>query len=250
MANESHAPKTAMIVARRIVRDIDRLSLRQGDKLPPERVMLEEYQVGRGTLRESLRFLELQGIISLKPGPGGGPVVEQPEASSLATSLMLLLQFSDAQYRVVAEARVALEPMMARLAAERMTPESLAELAATVKAMEAGLDDQTTFLEANKRFHDIIAWSSENALFGYLVDAFADILDGTMLGIDYPAHRRTAILRAHRSILDALERKDPEAAENAMAKHIGEYMRYAERKFPEVLTRRVVWNFLTIAPPG
>ena len=243
MANESHAPKTAMIVARRIVRDIDRLSLRQGDKLPPERVMLEEYQVGRGTLRESLRFLELQGIISLKPGPGGGPVVEQPQASSLATSLMLLLQFTDAQYRVVAEARVALEPMMARLAADRMTPESLAELSETVKAMEAGLDDQTMFLEANKRFHDIIAWSSENALFGYLVDAFADILDGTMLGIDYPAHRRAAILRAHRSILDAMERKDSNAAEETMAKHIGEYMRYAERKFPEVLTRRVVWNF-------
>ena len=87
--------------------------------------MLEEYQVGRGTLRESLRFLELQGIISLKPGPGGGPVVERPEATSLATSLMLLLQFADAQYRVVAEARVALEPTMARLAAERMTAESL-----------------------------------------------------------------------------------------------------------------------------
>src|SRR5579863_4724994 len=101
MANESHAPKTATIVARRIVRDIDRLSLEAGDKLPPERVMLEEYQVGRGTLRESLRFLELQGIISLKPGPGGGPVVERPEATSLATSLMLL-QFADAQYRVVA----------------------------------------------------------------------------------------------------------------------------------------------------
>jgi GntR family transcriptional repressor for pyruvate dehydrogenase complex len=250
MANESHAPKTAMIVARRIVRDIDRLSLGAGDKLPPERVMLEEYQVGRGTLRESLRFLELQGIISLKPGPGGGPVVERPEATSLATSLMLLLQFADAQYRVVAEARVALEPTMARLAAERMTPESLAELSDTVKAMEAGLDDQATFLEANKRFHDIIAWSSDNALFGYLVDALADILDGTMLGIDYPAHRRAAILRAHRTILDALERKDPVAAEEAMAKHIEEYARYAERKFPDVLARRVVWNFLTIAPPG
>jgi DNA-binding FadR family transcriptional regulator len=156
---------------------------------------------------------------------------------------MLLLQFADAPYRVVAEARVALEPTMARLAAERMTAESLAELSDTVKAMEAGLDDQATFLEANKRFHDIIAWSSGNALFGYLVDALADILDGTMLGIDYPAHRRTAILRAHRTILDALERKDPGAAEEAMAKHIGEYERYAERKFPDVLGRRVVWNF-------
>lgn len=47
MASESRAPKTAMIVARRIVRDIDRMSLRPGDKLPPERGMLEEYQVGR-----------------------------------------------------------------------------------------------------------------------------------------------------------------------------------------------------------
>ena len=77
---------------------------------------------------------------------------------------------------------------------------------------------------------------------GYLVDALADILDGTMLGIDYPAHRRTAILRAHRSILDALERKDPDAAEDTMARHIAEDVRYAERKFPEVRTRRVVWN--------
>lgn len=242
MTNESHVQKTAMIVARRIVRDIDRLSLGPGDKLPPERVMLEDYQVGRGTLRESLRFLELQGIISLKPGPGGGPIVERPEATSLATSMILLLQFADAKYRVVAEARVALEPTMARLAAERLTPESLVELSDTVKAMEAGLDDQTTFLEANKRFHDIIAWSSQNALFGYLVDAFADILDGTMLGIDYPKHRRTAILRAHRNILGALERKDSGEAEETMAKHIGEYVRYAERKFPDVLTQRVVWN--------
>src|SRR6266436_372851 len=129
-------PKTAMLLAQRIVADINRRGNTVGDRLQPERVMLEEYDVGRGTLRESLRFLELQGIISLKPGPGGGPVVEQPQASSLATSLMLLLQFSDAQYRVVAEARVALEPMMARLAAERMTPESFAELSETVKAME------------------------------------------------------------------------------------------------------------------
>jgi GntR family transcriptional repressor for pyruvate dehydrogenase complex len=138
---------------------------------------------------------------------------------------------------------------MARLAAERMTPESLAELADTVTEMEAGLDDETRFLEANKRFHDVIAWSSDNALFGYLVDALGDILDGTTLGIDYPAHRRTAILRAHRSILDAMERKDPDAAESTMARHIGEYVRYAETKFPEVLTRRVVWNLLPIAPP-
>ena len=87
------------------MRDIERMELAPGDKLPPEKVMFQNYQVGRGTLREALRFLELQGILSLKPGPGGGPVVERPDASNLATLLVLLLQFSDARYQTVVEAR-------------------------------------------------------------------------------------------------------------------------------------------------
>ena len=116
--------------------------------------------------------------------------------------------------------------------------------------MEAGLDDQATFLEANKRFHDIIAWSSDNALFGYLVDALADILDGTMLGIDYPAHRRTAILRAHRNILDALERKDPECGRG----NYGQAHRRVCALCREEIPRRPYpagrVELLTITPPG
>src|SRR5437867_3164133 len=186
--SQARAPKTALLVARRIVRDIERMDLGPGDKLPPEKIMFQEYQIGRGTLREALRFLELQGILSLKPGPGGGPVVERPDASNLATLLVLLLQFSDARYQTVVEARSGLEPIMAELAARRITPEGLVDLAESVSTMERHLDDHSVFLEANKRFHDIIAWSSGNALFGYLVDALIGVLDGTALGIEYPAH--------------------------------------------------------------
>src|SRR5437660_9252231 len=77
-------PKAAMLVAQRIVRHIVRGNLQAGDLLPPERVMLETYQTGRGTLREALRLLEFQGVIALKPGPRGGPVVLNPDASHLA----------------------------------------------------------------------------------------------------------------------------------------------------------------------
>ena len=84
--------KTALILAQRIVRDIHRLRLEPGDKLPAEKLMMEQYDAGRGTLRESLRYLELQGVLSFKPGPGGGPVVEKPGAESLAATLALLLQ--------------------------------------------------------------------------------------------------------------------------------------------------------------
>ncbi len=237
--------KTAMIVAQRIVGDIDRLKLQPGDRLPPERVMLEEYAVGRGTLRESLRFLELQGVLSIKPGPGGGPVVQRPDASNLATSLVLLLQFFGAPYRSIAEARDALEPLMAGMAAERITDEGLAQLEETLEMMEENLENRAVFLEANKRFHDVIAWASGNPLFGLVVDAILGIMDGTVLGIDYPVHRRAAIIKAHRAIFQAMKAHDARDAEAAMRAHIGEYMVYAETKFPEALNQSVTWDSLS-----
>ncbi|GAA5059120.1 DNA-binding FadR family transcriptional regulator [Thermocatellispora tengchongensis] len=234
-------PKTAMLLAQRIVADINRRGNTVGDRLPPERVMLDEYDVGRGTLRESLRFLELQGVLSLKPGPGGGPVVQRPDAGSLATTLTLLLQFENAPFRTIAEARAGLEPMMARLAAERMSPEQLDALGASVDAMREHLEDQAVFLEENKRFHDIIAHGSGNVMFGYLIDALLGILDGSAIGIDYPEVRRSAVHKAHLRIYQALKNRDPESSAEAMARHITEYVRYAERKFPEVLAAPIVW---------
>jgi GntR family transcriptional repressor for pyruvate dehydrogenase complex len=242
MAQSSLRPqKTAMLVAQRIVSDINRRGNTVGDRLPPERIMLEEYNIGRGTLRESLRFLELQGVISLKPGPGGGPVVQQPDGTSLATSLTLLLQFENAPFRTIAEARTGLEPMMSQLAAERMTDAQLAELKASVDVMADRLGDQPTFLDQNKRFHDIIAHGSGNAMFGLLVDALLGILDGSAIGIDYPEPRREAVLKAHTRIYDAIASRDSGESAEAMRDHILEYVRYAERKFPEVLDAPIVW---------
>jgi len=234
--------KTAMLVAQRIVADINARGNIIGDRLPPERAMLEKYDVGRGTLRESLRFLELQGVITLKPGPGGGPVVVQPDASSLATSLTLLLQFSDAPFRTIAEARLGLEPMMSQLAAERMSEESLTSLRESVENMYDNLGNQSIFLEENKRFHDVISHGSGNAMFGFLVDALLGILDGSAIGIDYPEPRRAAVHKAHLQIYKTIEARDPAAAAAAMRDHIQEYVRYAEKKFPEVLDAPIVWG--------
>ncbi|MET8051118.1 FCD domain-containing protein [Streptosporangium sp. NPDC005286] len=233
-----------MLIARRIIDDVRRNGYSVGDRLPSERLMLEDYQVGRGTLRESLRFLELQGVISLKPGPGGGPTLEKPDASNLATALVLLLQFENAPFRSVVEARVGLEPMMTRLAAERMTGEQLQRLAESVDGMRENLNDREIFLDTNKAFHDIIAWSSGNALFGFLIDALLGIIDGTALGVNYPLHRRSAVLKAHTRIFEALSAHDGDSSMAAMEAHIQEYLRYVEKKYPEAMAQPVTWDLL------
>ncbi|MFF5991706.1 FadR/GntR family transcriptional regulator [Prauserella flavalba] len=242
MTADSRRPKAAMLVAQRIVRDIGRDTLAPGDLLPPERTMLEKYNVGRGTLREALRLLEFQGVIALKPGPRGGPVLLDPDASHLASTVVLLMQLKKAPFQTIVEVRNALEPMISCLAAERITDDALGELDDTIGQMRTHLDDQTVFLEANKRFHDVIAWSSGNPLFGYIVDSLLGIMDGTVIGIDYPAPRRAAIITAHEEILAALSKRDPAESELRMREHIDAYTRYARRKYPDVLTQVIPWT--------
>ena len=91
--------------------------------------------------------------------------------------------------------------------------ETFVPIGGTIEQMREHLDQQDVFLEANKRFHDIIAWSSGNPLFGYIVDSLLGIMDGTVIGIDYPAPRRVAILKAHDDIYQALRNHDPAASE-------------------------------------
>jgi DNA-binding FadR family transcriptional regulator len=238
----SRPPKAALLVAQRVMRDVVRDGMEPGDLLPPERVMLETYETGRGTLREALRLLEFQGVIALKPGPGGGPILLNPAASHLASTLQLLLQLNRATYRSIVEVRSAMEPMTSQLAAQRISDESLEELRLTVERMHDFLDDRDAFLDSNKRFHDVIAWSSGNVLFSYLVDSLLDILDGTVIGIDYPRHRRVAILKAHEEIYTALARRDPQASLDRMREHIDAYAVYAKRKFPDVLDQLITWE--------
>jgi DNA-binding FadR family transcriptional regulator len=242
MENSLRPQKTAVLVAQRIVADIQRRGNKVGDRLPPERVMLEEYNIGRGTLRESLRFLELQGIIVLKPGPGGGPIVQQPDGSGLATALTLLLQFENAPFRTITEARTALEPMIARLAASRMSDEQMEDLRYSVDQMGEHLGDEAVFLEMNQRFHDIIARNSGNPLFGHLIETLLHMMDGSAIGVDYPEHRRKAVYKAHAAIFEALESRDPDAAAATMHEHILEYANYVERKFPQVLDTPISWT--------
>jgi DNA-binding FadR family transcriptional regulator len=233
--------KTALLLAQRIVRDIDQQGLGPGDKLPAERLMMDAYDAGRGTLRESLRFLELQGVLSLKPGPGGGPVIQKPNADHLATTLAVMLQFDHARYGVIAEARAAFEPVVAQLAAERITGARLAELGRTLTDMEKRLNDAGAFQEADRRFHRLVAWASQNSVFGFLVDVLAGGMATTLPDVEQPVLRRQLILQAHRRIHQAIAAASPAAAGEALRAHIEEGLAYAAKKSPEALDRPVTW---------
>jgi DNA-binding FadR family transcriptional regulator len=109
--------KTAETVAAAIVRDIVARGLATGDSLPSETAMLAQYQVSRASLREGLRLLEVQGLIRLKPGPGGGPMVGAVDPKNLARMSTLYLDLGRATYAELRSTHLIIEPMVAEEAA-------------------------------------------------------------------------------------------------------------------------------------
>ena len=108
--------KTSESVARDIVQDVV-ADLGEGDSLPSEARMLEQYGVSRESLREGLRLLEAQGLITLRRGPGGGPVVGTVDPANLGRVSTLYYYLVGANYGELFEAWAVAEGYLAERAA-------------------------------------------------------------------------------------------------------------------------------------
>ncbi|HVW41752.1 MAG TPA: FCD domain-containing protein [Amycolatopsis sp.] len=235
-------PKRATLIAQRIVQQIHEGKLSQGDPLPPEKDMLAAYGVGRNTLREALRVLELQGVITIRPGRGGGPVVAMPDSRHLASTLALLMQFASTPFRAIVETRMHVEPLTAQLCADRADARVLRKLRESVDHMAEKLDDAEVFLYENQRFHELVARGSGNPLFSYLLNSLDWITDGSALGIEYPERYRRAVLEAHQHVCKAIEAQDSDRALEAMRLHMVDTLKYFERKYNPVMTKVLTWE--------
>ena len=131
--------KTSESVARDIVHSVVTGGLGEGDSLPAEARMLEQYGVSRESLREGLRLLEAQGLITLRRGPGGGPVVGAVDPANLGRASTLYYHLVGATYGELFEAWAVAEGYLAERAARN---EDRALVRAT---LERYLDDEGEF---------------------------------------------------------------------------------------------------------
>lgn len=203
--------------------------------------MGESYGVGRTTLREALRLLETRGVITIRSGPRGGPVVRRPQPSDFSEALTLILQFEGASLKDVIEAREALEPTVARLAAERITKAQLAVLQESVDAILADLDDHEAFQRENERFHTTVAQAAGSVVLQVFNETLKSIADGGVVGVRYTPKRREAVAQAHQRIVDALAAHDADASASTMQIHLDEANGYWQRKYPDLVARPLRW---------
>lgn len=234
--------KVAEQVAREILRVIQRDGLQPGSTLPSEAVMLERFNIGRGSLREALRILEVNGLVIIKTGPGGGPIVAASTPASFGQMWTLHLQSIGATYRELLDTRIEYESMLARRAAERVDADKAAAIKATLEESEELPADDMQYATVTTGFHSVVCASGDNAVMALATNAIQSIWSRRVTTVLFAPEDRPLVHQQHRDIAKAIERGNGRKAEQLMREHMDHYREYCERRYPARLDDVVDWS--------
>jgi GntR family transcriptional repressor for pyruvate dehydrogenase complex len=209
-------------VAQRLLERIIAARLKPGSSFATESELLSQFSVSRPTLRESLKILESQGVLDLRPGPGGGIIVRQPSIDTLAHGLSVFLRLHEVPFITVLKAREVIEPALAFEAAVNGTEADFNELEASIGRMKAldAQNDQDAFLEENRIFHSVIARAGGNKVLEVFWSTIGILASGEHHGVRYSAGNQAHVVKAHRRILEACRKRDGNAAAAEMENHV------------------------------
>jgi GntR family transcriptional regulator, transcriptional repressor for pyruvate dehydrogenase complex len=201
---------------------------KEGDKLPPERELCEQFNVSRAPIRQALSALELNGYIYSRQGEGvyvksAYPVSENPASNAVLESVTP---------EEIVEARMMIEPLIAKFAAERATKEEIKGIKKIEKKFEEEAKNGQYNPDTDALLHSEIARASHNDLFikftNDIIDAMRQqemwkfIRDRSVINQDWDVN-----VKEHKEIINSIQNGKGEEAMEEMTKHMNNlYDRY------------------------
>lgn len=207
-------------IVTRLVSLILEEALKPGDKLPSVRELVNQFSVGRSSLREAIRILSAIGVIDVSVGEGMS--VGRGDLSLIARPLTLGLLMGEHSRNDLIETRRLIEIEMAGLAAERGTDAEITAISGHLETMRASQDDHVRYSTADLEFHLAIARASHNQLLYNLLHTLRHILGAliTKVVVDYDANHMPQSFKVHVPIYDAIRTRNSRGARQAMAAHL------------------------------
>jgi GntR family transcriptional regulator, transcriptional repressor for pyruvate dehydrogenase complex len=218
-------PKTAELVAAHIRRRIVRGELTEGQALPPESVLMEEFTISRPTLREAFRILESEGLITVRRGARGGARVQVPTSGVAARYAGLVLQHRGTTLADVFEARVIVEAPAAGIVARRR------DHAKAANQLAAWIDDHPDVDDPNvapiwyNAFNRLLVQLTENETLILLATMLESISDAATANYVKMTHEDDARIarkaqRTRLQLIDLIYDGDPVGAEELWRKYL------------------------------
>jgi DNA-binding FadR family transcriptional regulator len=211
--------KVATAIGARI---LDR-SLREGDRLPPEMELARQFGVNRSTVREALRELESNGLVTRRPG-SKLMSVSRPQHFAIAEAVTRALVLHDVTFLEVWESLTLFEPPIAATAAIARTAEDLAGIRAVCDKFAAENIETDVAVQGAAEFFRSVGRATHNQVLLLAQEPLLQLLEPSLrLMIDQVPQARSRIITAQRRIGEALEARDVEGARSWMAKHIRDF---------------------------
>lgn len=222
--------KRGDLVVEEIKRWIGEGRLAPGDKLPKEAELQELFGVSKGTTREALKSLEVQGLVTVSTGPAGGATISEVSLERTFQLVQNYLFFRDLNVAQIYAIRRMLEPELAAGAVAYLTDadfDALEHSIHTCAPAPASAAQARAQRQEDLHFHDVLAAANPNALLRFMCQVINHLLRHLVTVGDQPAHpafRRLgdANVAAHRRLLEAARRRDPDEVRRLMLEHIDE----------------------------
>lgn len=201
--------------------------IQPGDKLPNEKTLMEQFDCAKGTVREALKSLEVQGLITIKTGPNGGAALAEVPYGLTAQMLRNYLHFQKTTGPSVYGLRKLIEPEIAALAVENLTAAdivTLERLTACCQHPPVDIEDRLTQRMSELDFHNLLADRCNNPILAFMGRFLNDLLK------DLVIYKKTALpeqiefsnsnLQFHIQLIDAFKQHNRKAVFSLMQAHM------------------------------
>ena len=222
-----NVPKAADVLAGILREKILEGHLNAGMPLPNERDLGTQAGLSRASVREALRILEGEGLISTRVGRNGGSEVVRPSSATIERSVGIFIRGQRIRLEAVLETRAAIEPPSARFAALHRTDDDLQAMEKCHEKLEQASQagDIPAYVRANLDWHVQVVRASHNELLIAFISAVSQsVYAATDLDGFNSTAVRNAVIRAHRRVMDAIQARDGDAAARRMDRHVAAYI--------------------------
>lgn len=227
VATRTRRRKRSDLIVDEVKRWIVAEQMKPGDRLPSERELIEMFASSKGTIREALKSLEVQGLISVKTGPKGGAVVESVTLDRATQLLRNYLHFRHPNGAQLYGLRKLIEPRLAVSVVGKLTDEDFQAMEETVRLCDhppASWEERRRQRIAELEFHNILVARSEDPLLAlicrFLNDLVLDIVVYKKVFLPEQTDFSKSNLDYHRRLIEAFRRADADEVGRLMHDHM------------------------------
>jgi len=215
-------------VAEAIERQILAGRVRPGDPLGTEAELVKQFGVNRSTVREGIRLLEQGGLV--RRDSSRRLWIGLPHYERLASRMSRALVLHEVTFRELYEAAMPIQIATIEAAVERATPQLIGQLEDNIARTERVLDDAESVAELDAEFHGLIGRASQNRVLQLAREPSETlVIESTELTLRKVKEGAPRLLHAHRMYVDALKRRDKEAARLWVRRHLDDWKKGFER---------------------